>query len=78
MSTAIRLKRIGRKKQPFYRVIVIDSRSRRDGRAIEDLGWYNPMTDESEINAESYAKWIGYGAQPSDRVASVMKKKAAA
>lgn len=73
MSTAIRLKKRGRKKQAFYRVIVIDSRKRRDGRPIQDIGFFNPHTDECLVDLESYEKWLGHGAQPSDRVKAIVK-----
>lgn len=70
MATAIRLKRIGRKKDVKYRVIVIDSRKRRDGAPIEDLGWFDPHSNTFIINMERYQYWISVGAQPSDRVSS--------
>lgn len=78
MATAIRLKRNGRKKQASYRIIVIDSRRRRDGRPIEDLGYFNPHTDDVKLNKESFDKWISVGAQPSERVQSIVKKMTAA
>ena len=70
MATKIRLKRIGRRNRPFYRLIVIDSRKKRDGAAIEQVGWYNPIsTDNSyEINDERILHWLGEGAIPSDAV----------
>lgn len=74
MATAIRLKRNGRKKLASYRIIVIDSRRRRDGRPIEDLGYFNPHTDDVKLNVESFDKWISVGAQPSERVQSIVKK----
>ncbi len=77
MSTAIRLKRQGRKKRPFYRIIVIDSRCRRDGRPIEDLGWFNPLTDETVLSKERYEYWMSVGACPSERVTSIAKKNIA-
>ena len=72
----IRLKRMGMKKEPFYRIIVTDSRNGRDGRAIEELGYYNPITDPSElkVNAERAKYWLGVGAQPSDTVRGLLKK----
>ncbi len=72
----IRMKRMGMKKEPFYRIIVIDSRSARDGRAIEELGYYNPITEPSElkVNAERAKYWLGVGAQPSDTVRGLLKK----
>ena len=72
----IRMKRMGMKKEPFYRIIVTDSRNARDGRAIEELGYYNPVTDPSElkINGERAKYWLGVGAQPSDTVRGLLKK----
>ena len=77
MSVKIRLKRIGAKKAPFYRVVVADSRYPRDGRFIEELGYYNPLTDpvDIKIDPEKAKKWIANGAQPTETVRS-MKKKA--
>lgn len=76
MAVKIRLKRIGAKKNPHYRVVVADSRYPRDGRFIEEIGTYNPQTDPSTINidAEKAAKWIKNGAQPTDTVKSLLKK----
>ncbi|MBQ7968929.1 MAG: 30S ribosomal protein S16 [Clostridia bacterium] len=72
----IRLKRVGAKKQPFYRVIVADSRSPRNGRFIEEIGYYNPLTNPAEIkiDAEKATKWIGNGAQPTETVKALLKK----
>ena len=72
----IRLKRVGAKKQPFYRVVVADSRSPRNGRNIEEIGYYNPLTDPAEVNidGEKAKKWIANGAQPTDTVKSLLKK----
>ena len=72
----IRLRRMGAKKAPFYRVVVADSRFPRDGRFIEELGYYNPLTDPAEIkiDAERAQQWIKDGAQPTDTVRSLMKK----
>ncbi|MDP4094443.1 MAG: 30S ribosomal protein S16 [Bacillota bacterium] len=73
----IRLKRIGAKKSPFYRVVVADSRYPRDGRFIEEIGTYNPLTDPAEvkIDAEKAATWLGKGAQPTETVRLLMKKQ---
>ena len=70
MSVRIRLKRLGAKKAPFYRVVVADSRSPRDGRFIEEIGYYNPVAQPAEIkiNEEKATKWIANGAQPTDVV----------
>ena len=76
MSVKIRLKRMGMKKKPFYRVVVADIRSPRDGRFIEEIGTYNPLTDPAEVNIDSEAakKWIANGAQPTDTVRGLLKK----
>ena len=65
----IRLKRLGRKKSPFYRIVVMNKRDRRNGRPIEELGYYNPMSKELKLNKESLNAWIANGAQPSETVA---------
>ena len=77
MAVKIRLRRMGAKKAPFYRVVVADSRYPRDGRFIEEIGTYNPMTDpaEVEIDAEKATKWIKNGAQPTDTVRALLKKQ---
>ncbi len=76
MAVKIRLKRIGAKKSPFYRVIVADERSPRNGKFIEELGYYNPMSDPAEIkiDAEKTSKWLENGAQPTDTVRALLKK----
>ena len=66
MAVKIRFKRMGSKKNPFYRVVVADSRSPRDGRFIEELGYYNPLTKETKIDNEKAADWVAKGAQPTD------------
>jgi small subunit ribosomal protein S16 len=73
----IRLRRMGKKKQPSYRIVVADSRMPRDGRYIEALGFYNPMTEPStiELNDERALYWLGQGAQPSRQVQNLMKIK---
>jgi small subunit ribosomal protein S16 len=67
---------MGAKKAPFYRVIVADSRSPRDGRFIDEIGYYNPLTNpvEIKIDAEKAKKWLGNGAQPTETVKSLLKK----
>ena len=67
---------MGAKKAPFYRVVVADSRYPRDGRFIEEIGTYNPLTDPATINidSEKAKKWIGNGAQPTDTVKALLKK----
>ncbi len=76
MAVKIRLKRIGAKKSPFYRVVVADSRFPRDGRFIEEIGTYNPQTNPAEfsIDSEKATKWMKNGAQPTDTVKALMKK----
>lgn len=72
----IRLRRMGAKKNPFYRIVVADSRFPRDGRFIEEIGTYDPMKDPAEIkiNGERALEWIKTGAQPTDTVKSLLKK----
>ena len=76
MAVKIRLKRIGAKKAPHYRVVVADERSPRDGKNIAEIGYYNPLTDPAEvkIDAEAAKKWLGNGAQPTDTVRALLKK----
>ena len=76
MAVKIRLKRMGAKKAPFYRIVVADSRSPRDGRFIEELGYYNPMTNpiEIKVDSEKAQTWIKNGAQPTETVKSLLKK----
>ena len=76
MAVKIRLKRLGSKKNPFYRVVVADERSPRDGRFIEEIGYYNPLTNPVDINidAEKATKWLNNGAQPTETVRSLLKK----
>ena len=75
----IRLRRMGAKKAPYYRVVVADSRSPRDGRCIEELGTYNPLTDPASINVdvEKAKEWIKNGAQPTDTVRDLLKRSGA-
>ncbi len=79
MAVHIRLTRKGRKKQPFYRIIVADSHSPRDGKFLDILGTYDPMQDPAviKIDNEKLADWMGKGAQPSTTVKSLLKKQAA-
>ena len=72
----MRLRRMGAKKAPFYRVVVADSRYPRDGRFIEEIGYYNPCTEPAEIkiDAEVAKKWLANGAQPTDTVKDLLKK----
>ncbi|MFB9762274.1 MULTISPECIES: 30S ribosomal protein S16 [Bacillaceae] len=77
MAVKIRLKRMGAKKSPFYRVVVADSRSPRDGRFIEEIGYYNPVAQPAEIkiNEEAALKWLADGAKPSDTVRNLFSKQ---
>ena len=72
----IRLRRMGAKKAPYYRIVVADSRSPRDGRCIEEIGTYNPLTEPATItvDAEKAQQWINNGAQPTDTVKALLKK----
>ena len=76
MAVKIRLRRMGQKKAPFYRVVVADSRYPRDGRFIEEIGYYNPITEPAEIkiDADKAKKWIANGAQPTETVKSLLKR----
>lgn len=76
MAVKIRLKRMGAKKTPFYRVVVADSRYPRDGRFLEEIGTYNPLVNPAEvkIDAERVTTWMKNGAQPTDTVKSLLKK----
>ncbi len=74
MAVKLRLKRMGAKKKPFYRVVAADSRSPRDGRFIESVGYYNPMNGEIKINEEEALKWLRTGATPTDTAKDVLSK----
>ena len=76
MAVRIRLKRMGAKKQPFYRIVVADSRYPRDGRFIEEIGYYNPTTKPTtfEVDAEKVKQWISKGAKPSDTVKALLNR----
>ena len=76
MAVKIRLRRMGAKKAPFYRVIVADSRAPRDGKCIEEIGTYDPTKDPSEfhVNEELAKKWLATGAQPTETVARIFKQ----
>ena len=79
MAVKIRLRRMGAKKAPFYRVVVADSRAPRDGAFVDELGYYNPLTNPAEIkiDADAAKKWIQNGAQPTDTVRALLKKSGA-
>ncbi|WP_036482469.1 30S ribosomal protein S16 [Myxosarcina sp. GI1] len=70
----LRLKRFGKKREVSYRLVAIDSRDRRDGRPIEELGYYNPRTDETRLNVPAIVKRLEQGAQPSETVKSILRK----
>ena len=76
MAVKIRLRRMGAKKAPFYRIVVADSRYPRDGRFIEEIGHYNPLTDpvDLKVDVEKAQKWMQNGAQPTDTVKALLKK----
>ncbi|MCL2694966.1 MAG: 30S ribosomal protein S16 [Clostridiales bacterium] len=75
----IRLRRMGAKKAPFYRIVVADSRAPRDGAFVEELGYYNPLKDPAElkVDSEKAAEWIRKGAQPTETVRALLKKAVA-
>jgi len=77
MAVKIRLRRMGAKKRPFYRLVVADSRAPRDGRFIETLGYYNPCVEPSELKIDNdrAIHWLSVGAQPSDTAAALLKKQ---
>ena len=70
----LRLKKTGRKKQPSYRLVIMENKTRRDGRPIEQVGYYNPITKQSHFEVEKIIKWIEVGAQPTRTVLNLLKK----
>lgn len=70
----LRLKRVGRKGAPSYRLVVIESSTRRDGRPVEEVGFYNPISKESKFDIPKIEKWLSHGAQPSETVTNLLKK----
>lgn len=70
----LRLKRIGRKRSPAYRLVVMENTTRRDGRPVEEIGYYNPISKESKFEVEKIQKWLGYGVKPTEVVSSLLKK----
>lgn len=76
MAVKMRLTRIGKKKTPFYRVVIADARAPRDGRFVEEIGYYNPLTEPAEIkiDADKAKQWIKNGAQPTETVKALLKK----
>ena len=77
MAVKIRLKRMGSNKKPFYRIVVADSRAPRDGRFIEEIGYYNPVCEPKQIkiNDEKAKKWLGVGAQPTETVKKLLQSQ---
>ncbi|MFT4851080.1 MAG: small subunit ribosomal protein S16, partial [Sediminicola sp.] len=69
-----RLKRTGRKGSPSYRLVIMESKSRRDGRPVEEVGYYNPISKQYEFEAEKIKKWLNYGAKPTETVSALLKK----
>ena len=70
----LRLKRMGRKKQPTYRLVVMENTSRRNGRPVEQVGYYNPLTKESYFEIEKIRKWLNYGVKPTQTVYDLLRK----
>lgn len=70
----LRLKRTGRKRCPSYRLVVMENTFRRDGRPIEEVGYYNPITKQSRFESEKIKKWLGYGVKPTKTVLNLLKK----
>ena len=70
----LRLKRIGRKRAPSYRLVIMESSTRRDGRPVEEVGFYNPISKECKFEVEKIKQWLSYGAQPSETVTNLLKK----
>ena len=75
MAVKLRLTRMGAKKAPFYRVVAIDERKARDGQYLDNIGYYDPMKDVININSEKATYWLGVGAQATDTVRALLKKK---
>lgn len=70
----LRLKRTGRKRSPSYRLVIMENTSRRDGRPIEEVGYYDPLTKNYKFDVEKIKKWLSYGVQPTETVSSLLKK----
>ncbi len=75
----IRLKRMGRKNRPFYRIAIMDAREERDGKTIEEIGWYDPLASENDkrefIKKDRVEYWVGVGAKPTESVAAILKRQ---
>lgn len=70
----LRLKRTGRKRSPSYRLVIMENSCRRDGRPIDEVGYYNPLTKNYKFDSEKIKKWLGYGVKPTETVISLLKK----
>lgn len=70
----LRFKRTGRKRSPAYRVVIMENSFRRDGRSIDEVGYYNPLTKNYQLDAEKIKKWLSYGVQPTKTVENLLKK----
>lgn len=70
----LRLKRVGKKRSPSYRLVIMENTFRRDGRPIDELGYYSPITKQFKVDAEKIQKWLSYGAKPTETVSSLLKK----
>lgn len=70
----LRLKRTGRKRSPFYRLVIMEHSTRRDGRPIDEVGYYNPITKQSSFDTNKIVKWLGFGVKPSETVLNLLKK----
>lgn len=70
----LRLKQIGRKRSPAYRLVIMENTARRNGRPIEEVGYYNPITKQSKFDATKIKKWLDYGVKPTETVANLLKK----
>jgi small subunit ribosomal protein S16 len=70
----LRLKRVGRKRSPAYRLVVMENSARRDGRPVEEVGYYDPISKKSKFEVEKIQKWLGHGAKPTEVVSSLLKK----
>jgi small subunit ribosomal protein S16 len=70
----LRLKRIGRKRYPLYRLVIIENTTRRNGRPVEEVGYYNPLTKQSKFDADKIKKWLNCGVKPTETVVSLLKK----
>ena len=72
----LRLKRIGRKRSPSYRLVIMENKSRRDGRPIEEVGYYNPISKDYKFDERKIKKWLSYGVKPTETVSNLLKKAA--